>query len=63
MNHSMRFVLGLTVLVISGLSSSVGAHELSGLGRVVTGLSEPGSLLLWGSALAGLSTVTRRRKA
>lgn len=63
MTRSMRIVFALTLLAVAALSGSVDARELPGLQGVVRGLGESGSLLLWGTALAGLSTVVRRPKA
>lgn len=59
--------LGVFALGVALTSSSLSAREMQGLSgsalRVVTGLTEPGALLLWGTVLAGLARVVGRRSS
>lgn len=58
-------VLGVVALAVALASSPLSAREMTGLGgsalRVVSGLTEPGALLVWGTALAGLARAFGRR--
>ena len=66
MKSSLRLAVALSVVAfgVALASSPLAAREMSGLGgsalRVVSALTEPGSLLLLGSVLAGLARVIRR---
>ena len=59
--------LGVVALGVALASSSLSAREMTGLGgsalRAVSGLTEPGALLLWGGVLAGLARVFGRRSS
>lgn len=54
--------LVLALLAVATQSMPVDAREAGMLARAVSGLSEPGALVIWGTMLAGLSTVVSRRK-
>lgn len=55
--------IALALLAVATQSISVGAREAGALSHVVSGLSEPGALVLWGTMLIGLSNVVNRRKS
>jgi hypothetical protein len=59
--------LGVIALGVALASSPLSAREMTGLGgsalRAVSGLTEPGALLLWGTVLAGLARVFGRRSS
>lgn len=61
MLRSFGFAVAIVVGLGATLATPLGARELQGLGTVVSRLSEPGALLIWGGALAGLSYVVNRR--
>lgn len=61
MLRSLGFVVATAVGLGATLATPLGARELHGLSTVVSRLSEPGALLIWGTALAGLSHVVNRR--
>jgi hypothetical protein len=69
MKCSLRIVtaLGVMALGVALTSSPLSARELRGLSgsamRVVTGLTEPGALLVWGTVLAGLARAFGRRSS
>ncbi|MFN7978500.1 MAG: hypothetical protein U0P30_10205 [Vicinamibacterales bacterium] len=52
----------LALLAVATQSMPVDAREAGMLARAVSGLSEPGALVIWGTMLAGLSAVVSRRK-
>jgi hypothetical protein len=58
-------VLGVVALAVALASSPLSAREMTGLGgsalRVVSGLTEPSALLMWGTVLAGLARAFGRR--
>ncbi len=59
--RSFGFAVAAVVGLGATLATPLGARELHGLSNVVSYLSEPGALLLWGTALAGLSVVVQRK--
>jgi hypothetical protein len=61
MLRSLGFAIASIVLLGATLATPLGARELQGLSTVVSRLSEPGALLIWGGALAGLSYVVSKR--
>lgn len=67
MKSTVRIAAALVVMALGvALSSSpLSAREVEGLSgsalRVVSGLTEPGALLVWGTVLAGLARAFRRR--
>lgn len=62
MLRSFGIAIALALMAVATQSMPVDAHEAGMLARAVSGLSEPGALLLWGTMLAGLSSVVSRRK-
>ena len=66
MKSSLRLAVALGVVAfgVALASSPLAAREMSGFGgsalRAVSALTEPGSLLLWGTVLAVLARVFRR---
>lgn len=64
----LRFVIvaGGVLLGLDLANSSLSARELPGLGGsamlVVTAMTEPAALLVWGSALAALSHLVGRKR-
>ena len=59
--------LGVVAVGLALATSPLFARETTGLGgsalRAVSGLTEPGALLVWGTVLAGLARVFRRRSS
>lgn len=59
-------VAGVVLVGLALANSPLSARELPGLGgsamRVVTALTEPAALLVWGSALAALSHLVGRKR-
>lgn len=62
MIRSFGIAVALALLAVATQSMPVDAREAGMLARAVSGLSEPGALLLWGTMLAGLSSMVSRRK-
>ena len=52
----------LALVAVATQSMPVDAREAGMLARAVSGLSEPGALVIWGTMLAGLSSAVSRRK-
>lgn len=63
MVRSFGIAVTLALVAVATQSSELGAREAGVLGRAVSGLSEPGALLVWGAMLAGLSNIVSRRKS
>lgn len=67
MKSTLRIAAALSVVAVGVAlaSSPLSAREMTGLGgsalRAVSGLTEPGALLVWGTVLAGLARVFGRR--
>jgi hypothetical protein len=59
--RSFGFAVAAVVGLGATLATPLGARELHGLGTIVSRLSEPGALVLWGTVLAGLAYVLNRR--
>lgn len=55
--------IALVLVAAATVSSPLGARELHVFGGVVTDLTEPGAMVIWGSMLAGLSTLVNRRRS
>jgi uncharacterized protein YjeT (DUF2065 family) len=69
MKRTLPIAAGLAVVVlgVALTSSPLSARAMTGFSdsalRAVSGLTEPGALLLWGTVLAGLAHVVRRRSS
>lgn len=61
MVRSFGIAIALALVAVATQSSELGAREAGVLSRAVSGLSEPGALLIWGTMLAGLSRLVGRR--
>lgn len=59
--RSFGLVVASAVTLVATLSTPLAARELHGLSNIVSRLSEPGALIIWGAALAGLSLVVNRK--
>jgi hypothetical protein len=61
----LRIAIALVIVAVATVSSPLGARELHALSgtalQMVDGLSEPGTMLAWGSVLAALSHVLNRQ--
>ena len=59
--RSFGFAVATVVGLGATLATPLGGRDLHGLSYIVSRLSEPGALLIWGTALAGLSLVANRK--